>query len=125
VTRTRLTVIIAAAALGFGTPALAQTRAVVTSAGLDAAVAARPAAATRTALRTFLATDAARTEAARLGADAADLSAHVAGLDDAAIDQFAERTGFSDRVLAGGDSRIVISTTAIIIALLVLILVTD
>lgn len=123
-TSSRIAGLVAIAVIGLGAPALAQNKSTVSSAALDAAVTTVRPTSSRAALQSFLATEDARNTAARFGVDAADLSAGVATLDDRTVDRLAERHGIGDRALAGGD-RIVISTTAVIIALLVLILVTD
>ena len=117
----RITLSLAAITLGLTAPLLAQSRSVVTGADLDAAVAARPAG-NRDAVRQFLATDQVQTAAARMGVNPAELSARVGTLDQASLDQLAQRTGVGDPVLAGGDEKIVISATAVIIALLIIIL---
>lgn len=106
--------------LGLAAPLLAQDRSAVTPAQLDAAAAARPARAE--AIRNLLSTDQARTLAGRMGVSAEDLSARVASLDEATLSLLAERALAGERDLAGGDSKVIISTTAIIIGLLVLIL---
>lgn len=111
------------AALGLTSPLLAQSRSAVSSAELDAAAAARPMG-HRDALRGFLMTDQAQTVAARMGVSPSDLSARLATLDDASLDGILQGTELGDRILAGGDGTIVISTTAVIIGLLLLILLT-
>lgn len=60
--------------------------------------------------------------AGRMGITPAELSARVAGLNQASLNLLAQRAQVDDRILAGGSRSIVISTTAIIIALLILIL---
>lgn len=117
-----LSMITAVAALGLTTPLLAQGRSAVSSADLDAAVAARPAG-SREAVRAFLATDQVRQVAGRMGVSASELSDRVATLDQASLDQIAAQMGVGDRTLAGGSEKIVISATLVIIALLILILV--
>ncbi|MDZ4673525.1 MAG: hypothetical protein SGI84_03660 [Gemmatimonadota bacterium] len=117
----RIALALAVLALGLTAPAYAQGRSAVTGVDLDAAVAAAPAG-NRAAVQAFLTTDQARTVAARLGVNTADLSASVGTIDQASLDLLAQRTGVADAALAGGDSTVVISTTAIIIALLILIL---
>ncbi len=116
-----LFIVTAALSLGLATPLLAQDRSAVTPAQLDAAAAARPAG-DRQEIRSLLSTDEARTLASRMGVSAADLSARVASLDEATLSLLAERAQAGERDLAGGDNTVVISTTAIIIGLLVLIL---
>ena len=122
--RRTLSLLLAAAALGLTAPLHAQGRSAVTTAELEAAVAVRPAG-TRQAVRDFLALPAVQTVADRMGVSTADLSAGVAGLDQASLDRFAQQTAVPDRPLAGGANTIVISTTAIIIGLLILILLVD
>jgi hypothetical protein len=59
-----------------------------------------------------------------MGVDISDLSARVAGLDQASMARVAHQAGMTDEVLAGGaDERIVISATTLIIILLVVILI--
>ena len=117
----QLTLSMAVLAFGLTAPVHAQSRSAVTSADLDAAVVAHPTG-NREALQAFLTTDQAQAAAALLGVNTADLSARVSTLDQASVDQLAQRAGVDD--LAGGDQKVVISTTAIIIALLILILLT-
>jgi Skp family chaperone for outer membrane proteins len=119
--RFSLAMITAIAALGFASPVLAQDRAAVSGAELDAAVAAQPAPRGE-AVRTLLSSEQAQKVAGQMGVSAEDLAARVAALDGAALDQLAERTGVADQLLAGGANNVVISTTAIIIILLILIL---
>ncbi len=118
--RLSLAMLTAIAALGFASPALAQSRAAVSGAELDAAVATQPAPRAE-AVRTLLSSEQAQQVAGRMGVSADDLAARVAALDGAALDQLAERSGMADEPLAGGNN-VVISTTAIIIILLILIL---
>ena len=120
----QLSIIIAAAVLGFTSPLLAQERTSVTAVELDAAVAARPAG-NQQAVQGFLATEQAQSMAGRMGVSASELSTRVATLDQASLNLLADRTDGSDRNLAGGANTIVISTTTIIIALLLIILLTD
>lgn len=109
------------AALGLAAPLAAQGRSAVSTAELDAAVSARPAA-NGDAVRTLLASPQAQRIAARMGIKPVELSARVAGLDQASLSLLAERARVSQRDLAGGSNTIVISTTAVIIGLLILIL---
>ena len=118
------TVILAAAALSLAVPLYAQSRSAVGGAELDAAV-TLPAAGHRESVREFLTTPQAEQAAARMGITAEELSARVALLDDATVTRLAERARLGDVVLAGGANTIVISTTAIIIGLLILILLVD
>ncbi|HEX7023979.1 MAG TPA: PA2779 family protein [Gemmatimonadales bacterium] len=110
----------AVALLGLAAPLHAQSRRVVSSSELDAAVSTRPG--NREAVRQFLATDQVQQMAARMGVSTSELSARVATLDQESLDAIAARTGVGDRTLAGGSETIVISTTVVIIALLIIIL---
>jgi hypothetical protein len=118
-----LSLLLAVAALGLSAPLHAQGRSAATTAELEAAVAGRPAG-TREAVRDFLALPQVQKVADRMGVSTADLSAGVASLDQASLDRIAQQTVVGDRPLAGG-ANIVISTTAIIIGLLILILLVD
>jgi biopolymer transport protein ExbD len=106
-----LAVIMAAA------PLSAQTRSTVDVNTLDAAVSARPVN-NRAIIASALSSKGAHAAAARMGLSPDDLTARIAALDDASAKRAA------DQVLAGGDGTIVISTTAVIIGLLLLILLT-
>jgi hypothetical protein len=119
-----LSLLLAAAGLGLTAPLHAQGRSAITTAELEAAVTVRPAG-TRQAVRDFLALPQVQKVADRMGVSTADLSAGVAGLDQASLDRIARQTAVGDRTLAGGANTIVISTTAIIIGLLILILLVD
>lgn len=105
----------ALAVISLSTPLSAQSRGTVTGATLDAAVAA-PAATSRAVVTSALTSREAISAAGKLGVTAGQLTARVAALDDASVNQYA------DRILAGGRANVVISTTAIIIGLLILIL---
>lgn len=120
-THRTLSLLAASAALGLTTPLLAQGRSAVTTAELEAAVTTRPAS-TREAVRDFLTLPQVQKVADRMGVSTAELSAGVATLDQSSLDQIAQLNVVPDRPLAGGDSTVVISTTAIIIGLLILIL---
>jgi hypothetical protein len=113
--------VMAVAAMGLAAPLHAQGRSVVSSAELDAAVAARPAT-RREAVRNVLLTDQAQRVAIRMGINPSELSARVATLDSATLDQIAARTAASDPALAGGDMNVTITATVLIVALLVLII---
>ncbi len=118
-----LSILMAVTALGLAAPLSAQTRSAVSVAELDAAVAEQPSA-VRVAVQEFLTTDRAQAVAAGLGTSVSELSAQVAGLDDASLNRIAEQAGIGDEALAGGDGTIVITaTTAIIILLIIIILV--
>ena len=113
-----------AMALGLAAPLAAQGRSAVSTAELDAVVSARPAA-NGDAVRTLLTSPQAQRVAARMGIKPAELSARVAGLDRASLGRLADQARVNQRDLAGGSSTIVISTTAVIIGLLILILLVD
>ena len=110
--------------LGLASPLAAQARSAVDGAELDAAVAA-PGAGTREAVRQFLAAPETRAVAERMGVSTKDLTARVAALDGASLEQVARQARLAEPALAGGDRVLIISTTTIIIALLILILVTQ
>jgi hypothetical protein len=105
------------------TPLAAQGRSAVSAADLRAAVTDIRGENQATVLR-FLQHDRVIQTAKDMGVSTADLSARVALLDDATLNQIAERTHAADLGLAGGAEYLVISTTLIIIVLLLLILVT-
>lgn len=111
------------ATVGATTPLAAQTRSVVSSAELEAAVVKAPAA-NQEAIQRFLRDSRVNEVAAKLGIKTADLAAAVRTLDEGTLSQVADRTRAADRDLAGGD-QVVISTTVIIIVLLILILLTN
>lgn len=113
--------ILVLATLGASAPLAAQARSAVSSAELESAVLTSPAP-NQAAVQSFL-QDARVTEAAsRMGVSTADLAAGASTLDESTLNQWAERTRAADRGLAGGSDTVVISTTAIIIGLLILIL---
>ena len=116
-----LSMIIAVAAFGVTVPLVAQSRSAVSGAGLDSAVAARPAA-NRDLVQRFLATDQARAAADGMGVSTTELSARVATLDPESMDRL--RAELSERGLVGGADTIVVSSTVVIIALLLIILLT-
>ncbi len=109
-------VLAALAMASISAPLTAQSRSTASSATLEAAVTASPSNG-RAALTEALTSSTAITAAHTLGLTAGDIGARVAALDDASARQL------GDRVLAGG-ANVVISTTAIIIGLLILILLT-
>ena len=80
-------------------------------------MAARPVV-NRAALTSVFASAQGQAAAARLGLSQDALSARIAALDESSA------RAVSEQVLAGGDGTIVISTTAIIIGLLLIILLT-
>ena len=98
-------------------PVSAQKRSTADAAVLDAAVAARPDR-NRAVVTSALTSSDGLAAAARMGLSPDALSARIAALDDASAQKVA------DQILAGGDDRIIISTTAVIIGLLILILLT-
>ncbi|NOT08004.1 MAG: hypothetical protein HOP28_07345 [Gemmatimonadales bacterium] len=114
-------IVLTIAALALSAPLAAQGRSAVNEAELDAAVTARPAG-NREAMRTMLTTTQARQVAAKMGANTADLLAGLATLDEGSVTFLADRARANERLLAGGAGNIVISTTAVIIGLLILIL---
>ncbi len=107
--------------LGGSAPLAAQARSTVSSADLESAVITAPGTDEATVQR-FLQDDRVIEAATSMGVRASDLAAGVQTLDASALHQVAERTRASDRQLAGGNQTVVISTTAIIIGLLILIL---
>jgi len=113
-----MAILAAAAAMTLSAPLSAQGRSTISSAALDAAVAARPAD-SRAMVSSALSSAQAVAVAGRLGMNSDQLAARIAALDDVSAQQLA------DRILAGGRANLVISTTAIIIILLVLILLTS
>jgi hypothetical protein len=76
----------------------------------------------RGAIRHLLERQEVREVAARAGIDITRAEAAVATLDAAELHEIAEQARAVDDSLAGGQSRITLSTTTIIIGLLVLIL---
>ena len=117
-----LLMLMAVAAVSLTAPLAAQTRSAVSSAELDAAVAEQPVT-SREAVLDFLTTDQAQETAGRMGVNISDLSARVAGLDEASLARIADQAGMNDEVLAGGADTIVISATTLIIILLLVIIV--
>ena len=113
--------IMTVAALGLAGPLYAQGRSTVSSTELDAAVVARPDA-NREAIRQLLATPQAQKVASQMGVSPSELSARVATLDEATVNQLAQQAQVGDAALAGGSSTVVIGTTALIIALIVIII---
>lgn len=116
-----LSLLTAVAALAFAAPLAAQQKSTIDVGTLDAAVSARPAGRTadsRAVIASALASSEARAAAATMGMSSEALATQIASLDDVSAQKLA------DQILAGGESRIVISTTAIIIGLLLIILLT-
>jgi hypothetical protein len=102
----------------------AQQPSVVDQAALDHAVAthAQRLAADRLAIRRMLERHQVRRIAARAGIDIKRAEAAVATLDDAELHEIADQARAVNESLAGGQSKVTLSTTTIIIGLLVLIL---
>ena len=115
--RISLSLAAAFAAIAIAAPLHAQKRSTVDAVALDAAVAARPDR-SRAFVTSTLTSSTALTAAASMGMSPENLATRIASLDDASAKKVA------DQILAGGDSTVVISTTAIIIGLLILILLT-
>jgi hypothetical protein len=113
-----MSLLVAAATMTLSAPLTAQGKSTISSAALDAAVAARPAG-NRAVVTSALSSTQAVAAAGRLGMNSDQLTARIAALDDVSAQQLA------DRILAGGRANLVISTTAIIIILLILILLTS
>ena len=106
-------------------PLLAQQSHVADQLALDAQVAAKAAQADeqRAVIQRLLERDEVQAIAERAGIDVAEVDAAVATLDGEELAQLAAQAQGVDDSLAGGQSRVTISTTAIIIGLLILILV--
>jgi hypothetical protein len=102
----------------------AQQPSVVDQATLDQVVARhiRRAEADRLAIRRLLERHQVREIAARAGIDMKRAETAVATLDGAELHEIAEQARDVDDSLAGGQSRVTLSTTTIIIGLLVIIL---
>ena len=105
---------LAIAALALVAPLHAQGRSAVTSAELEAAVVARPEG-NRAVVQDFLANPQVQSVAGRMGISTTLLSASAATLDQAQVDQVAAQAGVRD--LAGGDQKIIISTTVIMLGI--------
>ncbi len=112
-----LSTLAAIAAISIATPLAAQSRSTVDMRTLDAAVIVHTDA-NRSAVTAALTSTRALAVAGTMGLSPEDVSTRLAALDDASVKQVA------DEILAGGESRVVISTTAIIIGLLIIILLT-
>ena len=115
--RISLSLVAAFAAIAISAPVHAQARSTVDASVLNAAVAARPDR-SRAFVTSTLTSSNAIAAAATMGLSPENVAARIASLDDASARKVA------DQILAGGDSTVVISTTAIIIGLLILILLT-
>jgi hypothetical protein len=112
-----VSLIAAFAAITLAAPLAAQTRSSIDVGTLDAAVATRRVD-NRAAVTAALTSGSALTVAASMGLSPDAVANRIAALDDASAKKVA------DQILAGGDQTIVISTTAIIIGLLLIILLT-
>jgi len=112
-----LSTLAAIAAISIATPLAAQSRSTVDMRTLDAAVIVHTDA-NRSAVTAALTSSRALAVAGTMGLSPEDVATRLAALDDASVKQVA------DEILAGGESRVVISTTAIIIGLLIIILLT-
>lgn len=106
-------------------PAHAQTLHAAPQAALDAALQEHVAAvdADREVVRRVLAHPAVQEQARALGLDLRQAAGAVATLGDDELAELASRAGQVEDALAGGQSRVTLSTTAIIIGLLLLILI--
>ena len=116
-----LSMLVAITAFGLTAPLSAQSRSAVSVAELDAAVAEQPAP-VRAAVLEFLTTDRAQAVAAGMGTSVSELSAQVAGLDDASLNRIAGQAGIDDEALAGGADSVVISVTALLLIIIIIIL---
>jgi len=118
--------ILTVALLCVGAPShlAAQQRSAVSGADLEAAVLARAARRneSQAVVQRFLRSDGVRRVADGMGITVNDLNDRVATLDEATLNDLADRTRAAERELAGGDT-IVISSTVVIIALLIIILI--
>jgi len=115
--RKSLSLLAAIAAISLASPLAAQTRSTVDAGTLEAAVAARPDR-HRSFVTSTLTSTRALAVASTMGLSADGVASRIAALDEAGTKQVA------DEILAGGESKVVISTTAIIIGLLLIILLT-
>lgn len=107
----------AIATISIAAPLSAQKRSTVDASALEVAVASRPET-SRKVVTSALTSSNALSLAAGMGLSPEAVATRIAALDDASAQKVA------DQILAGGDSTVVISTTAIIIGLLILILLT-
>lgn len=106
-------------------PAHAQTPHAVSQAALDAALQEHVAAADADGdvVRRVLAHPAVQEQARAMGIDLRQVAGAVATLGGDELAELASRAGQVEDALAGGQSRVTLSTTAIIIGLLLLILI--
>jgi len=116
-----LAMLTAVVVFGLTAPLSAQARSAVSVAELDAAVAAQPTP-VRAAVQEFLTTDRAQALAEGMGMSVSELSAQVAGLDDASLNRIAEQAGIDDVALVGGADQVVISVTALLLIIIIIIL---
>jgi len=122
--RIRTSLIAVLFALAGWLPVAAQQQHVADQATLDHAIAdhVRQRADDREAIRRVLETEQVRKLAEGVGLDLKRAESAVATLDDADVSALAAQARSVNDALAGGQSNVTISTTAIIIGLLVLIL---
>lgn len=110
---------------GSAVPLVAQEAHVMGRSQLERATveADRTEAAQRAAIRSVLDREEVRSAAEASGIDLVEAREAVAALEGDELDRVAARAGAVDRALAGGHGTVVIGTTALIIALLVLIII--
>ncbi len=116
--RISLSLVAAFAAIAIAAPLHAQSRSTIDASTLDAAVTSARPDRSRAFVTATLTSSSALRVAASMGLSPDAVSAHIAALEDASARKVA------DEMLAGGDQMVVISTTAVIIGLLILILLT-
>lgn len=121
----RQAVILALSSTFLANPALAQQSHVAEPAVIDARVAAKAAETQqqRATIQRLLERKPVREIADRAGIDIGRVEAAVSTLDGEELAELATQAQTLDETLAGGQSSVTISTTAIIIGLLVLILI--
>jgi hypothetical protein len=113
--------ILAFASLGLSAPLAAQARSTVSSTELESAVVAAPAA-NQAAVQHFLQNEQVIGVAKSMGVNTTELAGRVSAMDEASLNQVAERTRAADLNLAGGDQTIVLGTTAILLIIIIIIL---
>lgn len=120
-----LTSVVLVLLLAVVSPVYGQHSHTAPAAALDAAVQEHVAsrAADREAIQRLLTRPEVQAVAGNAGIDLRRVEGAVATLDDAALTEIAVQARQVEQALAGGQSRITISTTTIIIVLLVLILI--
>jgi hypothetical protein len=123
--RTSVVGFVIALSLSVVSPALAQSTHAAPQSALDAALQRHvsSAAADRQDVQRVLEHPQVKAVAQQAGLDLRDASSAVATLDPQELSRIASQARQVEQALAGGQSRITISTTAIIIGLLVLILI--